>query len=49
MPAQWKSDMLWGAAGIALADEAVHARPAWVRADLRPGPVVTAAPVRTGW
>jgi endoglucanase len=32
---EWKSDMLWGAAEIALADEALHARPAVVRAELR--------------
>ncbi|HEY7431650.1 MAG TPA: glycoside hydrolase family 9 protein [Streptosporangiaceae bacterium] len=31
---QWKSDMLWGAAEIALADEAMHAPAATVRADL---------------
>ena len=31
---QWKSDMLWGAAEIALADEAMHAPRARVRADL---------------
>jgi endoglucanase len=31
---QWKSDMLWGAAEIALADEATGAAPARVRADL---------------
>jgi endoglucanase len=31
---EWKSDMLWGAAEIALADQALHARPARVRADL---------------
>jgi endoglucanase len=32
---EWKSDMLWGAAEIALADEALHA-PAWqLRADLQ--------------
>jgi hypothetical protein len=31
---QWKSDMLWGAAEIALADEALHAPAARVRADL---------------
>ena len=31
---QWKSDMLWGAAEIALADEAAGARAARVRADL---------------
>jgi endoglucanase len=32
---EWKSDMLWGAAEIALADEAVHAPARQVRADLR--------------
>jgi endoglucanase len=32
--AQWKSDMLWGAAEIALADEALHAPRGRVRADL---------------
>jgi endoglucanase len=31
---QWKSDMLWGATEIALADEAAGAAPARVRADL---------------
>ncbi len=31
---EWKSDMLWGAAEIALADEALHAPAAQVRADL---------------
>jgi endoglucanase len=31
---QWKSDMLWGAAEIALADEAMHAPRARVQADL---------------
>jgi len=31
---QWKSDMLWGAAEIALADEAAGATPARVHADL---------------
>jgi endoglucanase len=31
---EWKSDMLWGAAEIALADEAMHAPAAQVRADL---------------
>jgi endoglucanase len=31
---EWKSDMLWGAAEIALADEALHAPAARVRADL---------------
>ncbi len=31
---QWKSDMLWGAAEIALADEATHAPAARVRSDL---------------
>jgi hypothetical protein len=31
---QWKSDMLWGAAEIALADEAAGAPPTRVRADL---------------
>jgi len=31
---EWKSDMLWGAAEIALADEAVHAPAGQVRADL---------------
>jgi hypothetical protein len=31
---QWKSDMLWGAAEIALADEALHAPRARVQADL---------------
>jgi hypothetical protein len=31
---EWKSDMLWGAADIALADEALRARAARVRADL---------------
>ena len=31
---EWKSDMLWGAAEIALADEALHAPPARLRADL---------------
>jgi endoglucanase len=31
---QWKSDMLWGAAEITLADEAVHAPASRVRADL---------------
>jgi endoglucanase len=31
---QWKSDMLWGAAEIALADEALHAPAGRVRADL---------------
>src|SRR5947207_10033486 len=33
-PTQWKSDMLWGAAEIALADEAAGAPAARVRADL---------------
>jgi endoglucanase len=32
---EWKSDMLWGAAEIALADEALHARPARVQVDLQ--------------
>ena len=32
---EWKSDMLWGAAEIALADEALHAPRARVSADLR--------------
>ena len=32
---EWKSDMLWGAAEIALADEALHAPAARLRADLR--------------
>ena len=32
---EWKSDMLWGAAEIALADEALHAPAARVGADLR--------------
>ena len=32
---EWKSDMLWGAAELALADEAVHAPAARLRADLR--------------
>jgi endoglucanase len=32
---EWKSDMLWGAAELALADEAQHAPAARVRADLR--------------
>jgi endoglucanase len=31
---QWKSDMLWGAAEIALADEALHAPQSRVQADL---------------
>jgi endoglucanase len=31
---QWKSDMLWGAAEIALADEAMHAPASRVRSDL---------------
>ena len=31
---EWKSDMLWGAAEIALADEALHVPAAQVRADL---------------
>ena len=31
---EWKSDMLWGAAEIALADEALHLRATQVRADL---------------
>jgi endoglucanase len=31
---EWKSDMLWGAAEIALADEVLHAPAAQVRADL---------------
>jgi endoglucanase len=31
---QWKSDMLWGAAEIALASEAVHASPSGVRSSL---------------
>jgi endoglucanase len=31
---EWKSDMLWGAAEIALADEALHAPAARVQADL---------------
>jgi endoglucanase len=31
---EWKSDMLWGAAEIALADEAMHAPRAQVQADL---------------
>jgi hypothetical protein len=31
---QWKSDMLWGAAEIALADEAMHAHAGTVRSDL---------------
>ena len=31
---EWKSDMLWGAAEIALADEALHAPAVRVRADL---------------
>jgi endoglucanase len=31
---EWKSDMLWGAAEIALADEALHAPQARVQADL---------------
>ena len=31
---EWKSDMLWGAVEIALADEALHAPAARVRADL---------------
>jgi len=31
---EWKSDMAWGAAEIALADEATGARPAQLRADL---------------
>jgi hypothetical protein len=31
---QWKSDMLWGAAEIALADETMHAPASRVRADL---------------
>jgi hypothetical protein len=32
---EWKSDMLWGAAEIALADEALHAPGGQLRADLR--------------
>jgi endoglucanase len=32
---EWESDMLWGAAELALADEALHAPPAQLRADLR--------------
>jgi hypothetical protein len=32
---EWKSDMLWGAAEVALADEALHAPAARLRADLR--------------
>jgi endoglucanase len=32
---EWKSDMLWGAAEIALADEALHAPARQLRADLR--------------
>ncbi len=32
---EWKSDMLWGATEIALADEALHAPAAQVRADLQ--------------
>ncbi len=32
---EWKSDMLWGAAELALADEATHAPAAQLRADLR--------------
>ncbi|MGO8885265.1 MAG: glycoside hydrolase family 9 protein [Streptosporangiaceae bacterium] len=32
---QWKSDMLWGAAGIAFADEALGVRGARLAADLR--------------
>jgi endoglucanase len=32
---EWKSDMLWGAAELALADEALHAPAARLRADLR--------------
>jgi endoglucanase len=32
---EWKSDMLWGAAEIALADEALHAPASQVRADLQ--------------
>lgn len=32
---EWKSDMLWGAAEIALADEAMHAPPVRVHADLQ--------------
>ena len=31
---EWKSDMLWGAAELALADEALHAPAARLRADL---------------
>jgi hypothetical protein len=32
---EWRSDMLWGAAEIALADEALQVRPGRLRADLR--------------
>jgi endoglucanase len=31
---EWKSDMLWGAAEMALADEALHAPPSRIHADL---------------
>jgi endoglucanase len=45
---EWKSDMLWGAAEIALADEALHEPARVLRADLRTAATWARAYIRQG-